>query len=206
MLKHGSDQGRNFLQRAQTASNTLLKMSKTFDGKLADLVVLEIPPYQFVGVQVRRVSRQKEQAKAPIRFCGKLPDRLATMSPMAVCNQEDRGIGIEHQSPDELDVHRDLEAAFKAHETELTAWTDRRDEIHLEARAGGLDHRCLADRCPGRAAVIVRANSRFVDEENLHPTAFGLPDDCRILAPHPGFAQFRGALVSPREPSRGCKP
>jgi hypothetical protein len=32
MLKHGSDQGRNFLQRAQNGSNTLLKMSRTFDG------------------------------------------------------------------------------------------------------------------------------------------------------------------------------
>ena len=114
-------------------------MSGTFDGKLSDLVVLEIPPDQFVGVQVRRVSRQKEQAKAPVRFCGKLPDRLATMNRMTVRNQEDGGIGIEHESPDELDVYWDLEAAFKAHETELTARTDRRDQVHLEARARGLD-------------------------------------------------------------------
>src|SRR6201991_1213174 len=103
------------------------------------------------------------------------------MNRVTVRNQEDGCIGIEHQSPDELDVHRDLEAAFKAHETELAAWTDRRDEVHLEARARGFDHRCLADRCPGRAAVIVRANRRFVDEENLRPAAFGLPDDRRIL-------------------------
>ncbi|MBB5466048.1 hypothetical protein HDG32_002155, partial [Paraburkholderia sp. CI2] len=52
MLKHGSDQGWNLLQRAQNRSNSLLEMPGTFDGKLADLVMFEITPYQLVRVQV----------------------------------------------------------------------------------------------------------------------------------------------------------
>jgi hypothetical protein len=139
MLKHRSDQSRDFLQRAQNCPNALLKMSWTFDSKLADLVVFEVAPYEFIRIQIRRVSGQEEQAKAPIRFCSKLADRFATMNRMAISNQEDGGIGIEHQSPYEVDVHRDLEAAFKAHETKLAAWADCRDQVHLEASARNLD-------------------------------------------------------------------
>ena len=131
-------------------------------------------------------SRKREVLEqAVIRFCGKLADRFATMNRMTIGDQEDGSIGVKYQSPDEVNVHRDLEAAFKAHETELAPRTDRRDQVHFEARAGGFDHRCLTDRCPGRAAVVIRAHRRFVDEENLSPTAFGLPDNRRIFVPHP---------------------
>lgn len=49
-------------------------------------------------------------------------------------------------SPEEVDVHRDLDAAFKAHEAELAARTHRRDRVHLEARARGFDYR-FGQRC-----------------------------------------------------------
>jgi hypothetical protein len=66
MLKHGTDQGRDFLQRAQNRPNTPLKMPGSFDSKLADLMVFQITPYELIRIQIRRVRGQEEQTKAPI--------------------------------------------------------------------------------------------------------------------------------------------
>ena len=54
------------LQRTKAGHDLLFQMVGSFDGCPAKLVILEVVPNQFVGVQLRRVRSKEEEAELPL--------------------------------------------------------------------------------------------------------------------------------------------
>ncbi len=99
---------------------------------------------------------------------------------------------------DELDRRQGSRAAGKA---QLTTGADRRNDIQGEARSRPLHRGCLPDRCPRRAAVVVRTHTGLVGKEHRSPGALGLLADGRILLVQPCFDALRIALIRTRQRS-----
>lgn len=106
---------------------------------------------------------------------------------MTIDDQKHRRLGIDHQAPEELDEHLRANRAFMQHEPKLTLRADRRDHVQREAPARRLHHRRLALRCPGRAGVVVRADTRLVAKVDRcsDPLGFGTDPGVRLRLPCP---------------------
>src|SRR3954469_3226575 len=88
----------------------------------------------------------------------------------------------------------------------LPVWVENRSrpcvvtaEIMLRpvSGVGGLDHRDLADGCPGGAGVVVRADPGLVAEVDRRPCGYGLGADRRELL---GLSALHGVGIAPPGP------
>ena len=77
---------------------------------------------------------------------------------MAVDDQVDRAVGVGHELAAELDEPGAGETAGVGGEPQQPLRGHRGDHVQAVPGAGRLHHRRLADRGPGGAGVIVRAD------------------------------------------------
>src|SRR3954468_843171 len=76
---------------------------------------------------------------------------------------------------------------------------DRRNGIDLLPLATSLNNRGLSFRCPSPTQRRVRANTRFVEEEDIRATFFGALPQSRVVLSLPLFDRFGVSLVSSSE-------
>jgi hypothetical protein len=88
---------------------------------------------------------------------------------MAVDDEKDLALHPADQPPEEIAEHARIDPALHGHETKVAQRIDRREHVQPIACAGGLDHRRLAHRRPGRAGMMIGADARVVGEEDQRP-------------------------------------
>ena len=89
------------------------------------------------------------------------------MNRAIIKDQENSPLGVGNKPFQKLNKNRGVHALFGSHESHLSARADSRYQVHFVPGACGLNDRCLPLGSPSCTGMVVRANSRFITEENL---------------------------------------
>src|SRR5690349_17933595 len=83
----------------------------------ANTVVLDVVPHELVGIQLRRIGRQKEEPELTLGRFYELPDLFCPMGGMAIDDQENRRLGSNHQPPEKFDEYPGGDTSFRSHKS-----------------------------------------------------------------------------------------
>src|SRR5512147_2882506 len=95
-----------FLERPKAPYHFAFKMIRTLYSEPTHSVMLEMTPYQLIGVQVRRIGRQMKQTQTPLGLRHEFLDLARTMHWMPVNNQKHRILCLVHQPLQEINEYR----------------------------------------------------------------------------------------------------
>ena len=103
-------------------------------------VVLHVIPDKFIGIQVRRVGRQKMQFQPSGEFHDVLFDEVGLVRRMSVHHQQDFISPSPHEIPEKLDKALRVELARVSGGPKAPAGGDRADDIDALSLPGALHH------------------------------------------------------------------
>ena len=188
------DEFGKLLNAAQCPERELFYVVAVLDEFAADLT-FGVSPHLLVGVQVRRIGRQVEKLETAFQRGDVVAHELRLVDGVAVNDHEDRLGCTDHQTCQEF-LERFRRGGFLMdHEAKIAARADGGNHVEREAAACDADDRCLSDRRPGGAGVVIGTDTRLVGE--VDHCSFGarlgfdrgiglgppLPDQLGILLP-----------------------
>jgi len=123
---------------------------------------------------------------------------------VAVDDQEHWPGRVVQQSLAEVDEHLGVQRAVVDGEPQRALRGDRGDHVDRMPGAGGAHYRGVADRRPGGAGVVVRADPGLIGEVDRRPRLLGLGPNGRVDLALPRLNRGRVLLVGPvQRPLRG---
>jgi hypothetical protein len=109
---------------------------------------LEISPYPFVRIELRRVAGKQVKRKLTFKGFHKTPNLLCLVSGVAIDNEENSLLGSVDKTLDELNELVGPDRALHHHESEHALRADCRDHVESESSS-----RCLAAEILGASAT-----------------------------------------------------
>ena len=165
---------------------------------------LEISPYPFVRIELRRVARKQVKRKLSLKGFHKTSNLLCLVSGVTVDNEENSLLGSVDKTLDELDELVSPDCAVHHHESEHAFWADCRDHVESESGSRCSHNRSISFRRPCSARVIVGSNSSLVSEVDFSFAGRCGALDCGEFFLEP-FLNSLGVLLirSPKRALRG---
>lgn len=124
-------------------------------------------PYQFIGIQVRRIAGQEVEGQSPLGSGNVLLHQGCLVRWQAIEHQLNRLLAMAHHLLQQFDEQFGVERALIEAEPERPPGIDSRGRTDRLPLSGTLDDRRVAAHAPGLAMYRVGTKSRFVPEEHL---------------------------------------
>ena len=160
---------RRFLDESQIPDDRIPHVLGRGDDLAPNAMILQVIPDSLIGIEFGGVGREEEHTH-PLLDGFALKERLhplGLMGGVAVHNEKHHPACALNQPLDEVDKDPRAHLALDSHEPKLPLGTDGREHSEAEPGARGADYRRGPLRCPGGAAMMVRADTRFVAKEDL---------------------------------------
>lgn len=148
------------------------KVKLVGDGVFGD-ISLDVLPDLLVGVELGRVRRQVDEFEAALGGLDVGLDGLGLVDAVAVHDQDDGLLGLQHELLQETLKHLGVDQPFMDHELHGAVQTNGRDHLDRGPRAGAAHDGRLAHGAPGGAAVVVAAHASLVGKEHTSAIAPG---------------------------------
>lgn len=165
MSKAGEDNLGSSSHAPQGGSSIAAQFPSVADDEISELVLFEVRPQVFDGIEFRRVSRQRCKLQPPLGGGHELLDQPTAMDGSSIPKNQQWRVQVPQKCGQELDDLRALDGARMDLEIEIPQRHSRDDRKTLPAKSL-LDHRSLAARRPSPHPVRARAQAAFVDEDN----------------------------------------
>lgn len=167
------DQRRAPLHRAQSVASKGAEFSEILNAKIGHLVLLEVSPNIFGGVELGCVGGQKLHLDVPVKRFDKLPHQAALVHSQPIPDDQQLALDLRLERFEKLDDLRSLDRTGKQTEVELPV-ADARDHRKLFPVEAVLQHRGLGLGRPGAHPRGAFRQSRFVYEDDGSPLRGGV--------------------------------
>src|ERR1019366_7717589 len=164
-MPEGTDQSWSTLHGAQAIASPCFQISEIPSAAVGQLVVLEMPPNVFGGVEFRGVGRELLDLDRALEGFEGLAHQRRAMRGQAVPDDEQGFADLTAQGVEKLDDLRTLDRPGKEPEVEAPEG-DPGDDRELMPVEVILQDRGLAARCPSAHPGGPFAQSRLVDEDD----------------------------------------
>src|SRR5574341_291776 len=130
---------------------------------------LDLHPNRLVWIEIGRIAGQEVQLQAPARGLDEALNGLGTVGGVSIDDKEYRLPPVAQELGEKAGEDRGVEATRESRVPETAPLIDRRDRVDGLTLTADWDDQGLAAGRPSAAQARVRANPRFVEEEDHRP-------------------------------------
>src|SRR6266852_4411987 len=169
------------LQGVESSGDKASEFGGSADNRSANPMIFHVVPDLLVGVEFRRIRWQEEQAESAFHAGDEVPYRPAAVNRVAVEDQENRTLGVVHETLQEFGEDHPVYPSAEEHEAHFAAGAHRRKHIHRVSSPRAGHNRCLPSGTPGGACVIVASHTRLIAKQDRSSGLRRRPADRRKL-------------------------
>ena len=202
------------LPAAQVATNPGPQFSAIGRATLAEAIGFDGLVEEFIGVELRAVTRQPDQAQSGLVGGDEVAGHRRAMHRVAIHDKIQLPCRLLKQATHELHEQPPIELAVEYHERKMDTVRDRRDHVAAKALPSGPDDRRLTHRGIAGSGDVVAAQAQLIAPVNHAPSPAWRPEQspdtpCATSAQlshqyahRPGAPASAGSCPSPPDSDR----
>ena len=168
-LEQVPDDMRLLLSAGSVATNPGHQFSAIGRATLAEAIGFDVLVEEFIGVELRTVTQQPNQAQSGLVGGNEVADHDRAMHRVAIHDQMQLAGRLLEQPTHELHEQLAIELTVEHHECKMASVRDRRDHVGAKALSGSPEHRRLARRGIAHTGDVVTPQAHLIAPVNHGP-------------------------------------